>query len=97
MKDEAASLAVSLKGLQRIPGIGRSLAQDLVDLGIKRVSDLRGRSPQRLYDRLSSLRGKQDRCVLYAFRCAVYFASEKQHDPERLKWWRWKDAVPIKR
>jgi hypothetical protein len=32
-----------------------------------------------------------DRCVLYVFRCAVYFASQTVHDPELLKWWRWKD------
>ena len=28
--------------------------------------------------------------VLYVFRCAVYFAS-KQHNPELLKWWHWKE------
>jgi hypothetical protein len=92
MKNGSAKLAVTLKGLQRIPGIGPSLARDLVDLGIKRVSDLRGRNPERLYERLSVLRGQRpDRCVLYVFRCAVYFSSNKRHDPERLKWWHWKD------
>ena len=33
----------------------------------------------------------QDRCVLYAFRCAVYYASHTTHDPNLLKWWNWKD------
>lgn len=28
-----------------------------------------------------------DRCMLYVFRCAVYY----EHDPELLKWWNWKD------
>jgi hypothetical protein len=32
-----------------------------------------------------------DRCMLYVLRCAVYFASHTTHDPELLKWWRWKD------
>jgi hypothetical protein len=32
-----------------------------------------------------------DRCVLYVFRCAVYYANNKTHDPELLKWWNWKD------
>jgi hypothetical protein len=82
-----------LKDLQRIPGIGPSLARDLFDLGIKQVSSLRGRNPEKLYERLCSLRGtRQDRCVLYAFRCAVYFATEPKPKPERLKWWNWKDA-----
>ncbi len=83
----------ALKELQEIPGIGPSLAQDLMDLGIKRISALRGRNPEQLYEKLCALRGQhQDRCVLYVFRCAVYFATEKQPDPERLKWWNWKDA-----
>jgi hypothetical protein len=93
MKNGAQGLSATLKELQRIPGIGPSLSRDLVDLGIKHVSDLRGRNPERLYDRLSAVRGqRQDRCVLYVFRCAVYFASRTRPDPERLKWWRWKDS-----
>ena len=83
-----------MRDLQRIPGIGPSLAQDLADLGICRVTDLRRRSPERLYQRLCTIRGEHiDRCVLYVFRCAVYFASESRHDPERIKWWNWKDET----
>ena len=85
--------AAALKDLQRIPGIGTSLARDLVDLEIRRVADLRRRNPERLYEQLIALRGvHQDRCVLYTFRCAVYFASEPNPEPERLKWWNWQDA-----
>jgi hypothetical protein len=41
---------------------------------------------------LCELRGKHiDRCVLYVFRCAVYFAAVKEPVPELLKWWNWKD------
>jgi len=29
--------------------------------------------------------------VLYTFRCAVYYASNSNHDPEKLKWWNWKN------
>ena len=36
--------AAALKELQRIPGIGPSLARDLVDLNIRRVADLRRRN-----------------------------------------------------
>jgi len=28
--------------------------------------------------------------LLYVFRCAVYFAENKNPDPEKLKWWNWK-------
>ncbi|UCC71940.1 MAG: helix-hairpin-helix domain-containing protein [Gemmatimonadota bacterium] len=78
--------------LQQIPGVGPSIARDLHDLGVRRVEDLRGADPDRLYQRLGALRGSRiDPCVLYVFRCAVYYASNREHDPELLKWWNWKD------
>lgn len=79
--------------LLRIPGVGPSIARDLNRVGIHEVAQLRGRSPESLYDDLCRGVGHHvDRCVLYVFRCAVYFASETNHDPELLKWWNWKDA-----
>lgn len=78
--------------LQIIPGIGKSLSGDLYDLGYRDVGELRGEDPQAMWDQLSELRNcRQDRCVLYVFRCAVYFAGNKNHDHELLKWWNWKD------
>lgn len=83
---------VVLKTLKTIPGIGKAGAEDLWNLGIRRVTDLRGQDPQALYDEHCRQQGKQvDRCVLYVFRCAVYYASNDTHDPELLKWWKWKD------
>jgi hypothetical protein len=56
------------------------------------VSDLRGKKPEELYERLCALkRMRIDPCQLYAFRCAVYYASRKRPDPELLKWWAWKN------
>lgn len=79
--------------LQEIPGVGPSIASDLRDLGVRRVADLRGADPERLYEQLCALRGAPvDRCVLYVFRCAVYYAGHREHDPELLKWWNWKGS-----
>jgi hypothetical protein len=79
--------------LEVIPGVGPSIARDLRDLGYRTVAGLRGADPERMYERLNRLRGaRQDRCVLYVFRCAVYYAGTKRHHPERLKWWNWSDA-----
>ncbi|UCG85296.1 MAG: helix-hairpin-helix domain-containing protein [Gemmatimonadota bacterium] len=79
--------------LESIPGVGPSIALDLRDLGFERVPDLAGQDPESMYDKLCILRGTQvDRCVLYVFRCAVYFASHAAHDPELLKWWNWKSV-----
>ena len=79
--------------LKIIPGIGPSLEKNLMDLGYHQVSQLRNADPEGMYQRLCALRGVHvDRCVLYAFRCAVYYASNSGHDPERLNWWNWKDV-----
>ncbi len=78
--------------LQTIPGVGVSIAQDLRDLGVHRIADLKGKDPERLYQQLCEHQGMSvDRCMLYVFRCAIYFASHATHDPEKLKWWHWKD------
>jgi len=79
--------------LQVIPGVGPSIAADLRALGIRSVAQLRRRNPQRLYDRLCALQGPQDPCVLYVFRCAVYYASTPRPKPALLKWWNWKDRA----
>ena len=61
-------------------------------IGIDRPSCLKGEDPEKLYRKLEKMAGAhQDRCVLYTFRCAVYFVNVKKHDPELLKWWNWSD------
>jgi len=83
-----------LKELQVIPGVGKSISLDLWDLGIRKISDLKGRNPETLYNRSNKLAGiKQDPCLLYTFRCAVYFASEKRLVKKKLDWWYWKDKT----
>jgi hypothetical protein len=78
--------------LRTIPGVGPSIARDLIDLGYTRVAEIKGADPESMYQRLCELRGMHiDRCVLYVFRCAVYFAGCREPEPELLKWWNWKD------
>jgi hypothetical protein len=77
--------------LQVLPGVGPSIAGDLRRLGVRSVRDLRRRDPERLYARLCQMTGtRQDPCVLYTFRCAVYAARTEKPEPELLKWWNWK-------
>ena len=78
--------------LQTIPGVGPSIARDLRLLGYDSIASLADQNPGTMYDRLCDMNGHQDRCVLYVFRCAVYFASNQTHDPDLLKWWSWKDS-----
>jgi len=84
--------ADSIKDLKRIPGVGKSIAEDIYSLGYKSAAELAGENPEKLYESFNNLTGRvQDRCLLYVFRCAVYFATEKVHEPELLKWWNWKN------
>ncbi|MEE8361891.1 MAG: helix-hairpin-helix domain-containing protein [Gemmatimonadales bacterium] len=84
----------SSSDLESAPGVGPSIARALRDLGFYRLQDLHDADPQTMYDKLRVMRGGyMDRCVLYVFRCAVYFANNSTHDPELLKWWNWKDRV----
>jgi hypothetical protein len=81
----------AIRELSRIPGVGKSLAADLYLLGFRQVAELKTASPEKMVDDLTRLVGCHvDRCVLYVFRCSVYFASHDTHDPELLKWWNWK-------
>lgn len=94
MKNIMNTKQQSIKELRQIPGIGPSLAEDLWNIGISSISDLKGKDPEELYDKSNEFAGAvQDRCVLYAFRCAVYYADtpENEREPEKLKWWNWKD------
>ena len=80
-----------LKEFRIIPGVGKSIAEDLWNLGYRSVKELKNQDPEKMYYDFCGLVGQHvDRCLLYVFRCAVYFASNKTHNPEKLKWWNWK-------
>lgn len=84
----------TIKSLTVIPGVGNSIATDLYNIGIRQINDLKGKDPEVLYESSNNFAGcVQDRCLLYVFRCAVYFAEtpKDKQDSEKLKWWNWKD------
>ncbi len=81
-----------VRELEQIPGVGKTIAQYFLDVGIQSVQDLKGHKPEQLYHKLCVHQGQQvDRCMLYVFRCAVYYASTSNPEPELLKWWNWKN------
>lgn len=76
--------------LEHIPGVGKSIADDLRAIGIHHTSDLRGKDPEQLFHLSNAKAGVvQDRCVLYTFRCAVYYA-DGGREKDKLLWWNWK-------
>ena len=81
--------------LRRIPGVGKETEKDLLLLGYLTVASLGDADPEELYRRECESKGyKVDRCQLYVYRCAVYYAGTEHPDPEKLKWWAWKDPKP---
>lgn len=72
--------------------MGEKTEQDLIEMGYTSVSALKGKDPQEMYELHMKIKGHHvDRCQLYVFRCAVYYAENERHAPEKLKWWNWKD------
>ncbi len=84
--------ASSLQELEQIPGVGKTIARDMQNIGIHSIDDLKDNQAEQLYYRLCDFKTSPvDRCMLYVFRCAIYYASNTEHDPELLKWENWKD------
>ncbi len=75
-----------------IPYVGKNTKQDLLNIGIHYVEDLKGKNPEELYLKDCQYKGyREDRCQLYVFRMAVYYAENTTWEEEKLKWWYWKD------
>lgn len=78
--------------LRKIPGVGQNMEQHLVGLGYCSIASLKGADPEDMYARECRNAGIHlDRCVLYVYRLAVYYAENDIHEPEKLKWWNWMD------
>ena len=92
MKHKEENSDTTMQSLQLIPGVGPKMSQLLSDIGIRRISDLKGKKPKDLYTQICAKQGIQvDRCVLYVCRSSVYFSETEYPDPAKLKWWYWKD------
>ena len=78
--------------LQKIPGVGPRMAGHLERIGCPTLDSLKGQDPEELYRRDCLSQGCQvDRCVLYVYRLAVYYAEHGECPPDRQNWWDWKD------
>jgi len=79
-----------MNDLRNVPGIGKKTQLDLQKLGITCLDDLRNVVPEELYEKDCKLQGiKIDRCQLYVYRCAVYYANHREE--KDLRWWDFKD------
>src|SRR6266699_3676196 len=70
--------------------IGPAMLRDFEALEIHSVAQLARQNPQRMYERLNRLSGKQqDPCVLDTFRAAVARARNPRLPVEKCQWWYW--------
>ena len=79
--------------LTKIPGIGINMAEHLSGAGFPTIESLRGNSPDDIYAADCLAQGMHvDKCALYCYRLAVYYAYHDGQLPEgRENWWDWKD------
>lgn len=75
--------------LKRIPGMDLPSVRDLLDIGVQEIDDLRGRSPEVLFEEVQLLREETPADRLHSFRMAVYFAETDEPDPHLLQPWKW--------
>ncbi|MDR1131805.1 MAG: helix-hairpin-helix domain-containing protein [Oscillospiraceae bacterium] len=78
--------------LTNIPGIGNNMAKHLIRAGFSTVESLRGKSPEDVYTAdCIAQEMPVDRCALYCYRLAVYYADHDGLLPEdKQNWWDWK-------
>lgn len=77
-----------MSDLRNVPGIGAKKEQELIALGYDSLASLKDADPDELYTQACLLQNEQlDKCVLYAFRCAVAYAKDPAPNPDQYRWW----------
>lgn len=86
-----------MSDLRLVPGIGAKKEKELIELGYGSLEELKTADPDDLYFRACAKNGWQlDKCVLYAFRCAVAFAKDPSPNPDNYRWWYFCDKETTK-
>ena len=81
-----------MSDLQEVPGIGSKKEKLLNELGYSSLAELKSANADDLYVRACLKEGGQlDKCVLYAFRCAVAYANDPMPDKSQYRWWYFTD------
>jgi hypothetical protein len=76
--------------LRDLVSIGPAMMRDLELLGIRSVSELRRRNPNRMYRQICRIKGqRQDPCCLDVYTAAVAQAGNPALPLEQCQWWYW--------
>lgn len=78
--------------LRNIPNVGERTEKSLLSMGYTSIESLKGRTADELYAEECRLRGGPvDRCQLYLYRAVEYFVNTDNPNPDKCRWWLWKD------
>lgn len=87
-----------MSDLRNVPGIGAKKEKELMEMGYDSLESLKSADPDELYFQACVNHNEQlDKCVLYAFRCAVAYAKDPLPDPDRYRWWYFTDEIENKK
>jgi len=76
--------------LRDLVSVGPAFLRDFELLGIRTVSQLARRNPEKLYEGLCAIKGQaQDICCLDVFHAAVEQAKNPNLPAEQCQWWHW--------
>jgi hypothetical protein len=76
--------------LSDLISVGPAMLRDFEILGVRSVSQLARRNPERLYESLCRAAPQhQDICCLDVFRAAVAQAQDPQLPTDQCQWWYW--------
>ena len=65
--------------LRKIPGVGANAAEALYRLGVRKEEDLKGRSPEDMYEELRNMKDfYAEPCMLNSLKVAVKHSSIKK-------------------
>ncbi|HSV42434.1 MAG TPA: helix-hairpin-helix domain-containing protein [Methanomassiliicoccales archaeon] len=65
--------------LRKIPGVGENAAEAFYRLGIRQAEDLKGRSPEQMYEELRNMKNfYAEPCMLNSLKIATKYASTKK-------------------
>ena len=82
--------------LMQIPKMDIASARELLDIGIRDVFELEGRSPDSLFEKIKETNPGTDPNRIWSIRMAVYFADNKNNlDPKKLHPWAWKEISHV--
>ena len=92
-KKKKVDLEALQSPLKRIPGMDLPSVRDLLDIGIREIDELRGRSPESLFEEIQNVREQTPPERLHFLRMAVYYAETPEPDPHLLQSWRWANST----